>query len=1106
MVALRPRGASSETGRLGIDSTIVVLPRGDRRLSGASYLSGKTSRRRIAPLSFVISRAVASVVAALAGVFVLATAASAHENAISGVVSCVTTSTTANYSIKWTLVNSYNENETASVVNTVTNPTTGGVGSGSPASEAIGPTNESQTGTGVVIQTLPNTTTGWVTISEFGSWVPDGWTTTNSGTVEITGSCKSPSELSTTPSASAILLGGSISDSATLTDGNPTAPTGTVHFYLCGPYSSPTSCTTPNTDLGTAGVIANRATSAATTPAAVGTYCFVAIYSGDSYYTGESDNATNECFSVEHPAVTILKKTNGIAGAAGNIAAGSTVTWTYVVTNTGDTALTNETATDNQLRASAITCGSTTNVLASLAVGAAPVTCTATGTAVAGAYSNTGTVVATPPLGSNLTSTSTSSYFGASPSLSLVKTDNLNLSTYTSLNQSVKYTYTLKNTGNVTLSAPYSVTDNKIAPANVSCPTTGTIAPGASIICTGTYKITQADLDAGSVKNTATATATYGTSLVTSNQASDTIKACVTGTLSITKGDNLNPSTYNAVVQSFGYTITVTNNSNIDQTNVTVSDSPATDAALVCTVGGNSVANPDPSLASGASIICTGTHKITQADLNNGSYKDTASATSTQTPTPVTASDTIKACVTGTLSITKGDNLNPSTYNAVGQSVGYTITVTNNSNIDQTNVTVSDSPATDAALVCTVGGNSVANPDPSLASGASIICTGTHKITQADLNNGSYKDTASATSTQTPTPVTASDTIKACVTGTLSITKGDNLNPSTYNAVGQSVGYTITVTNNSNIDQTNVTVSDSPATDAALVCTVGGNSVANPDPSLASGASIICTGTHKITQADLNNGSYKDTASATSTQTPTPVTASDTIKACATGTLSITRGANLTPSTYNAVGQSVGYTITVTNNSNIDQTNVTVSDSPATDAALVCTVGGNSVANPDPSLASGASILCTGTHKITQADLNNGSYKDTASATSTQTPTPVTASDTIKACVTGTLSITKGDNLNPSTYNAVGQSVGYTITVTNNSNIDQTNVTVSDSPATDAALVCTVGGNSVANPDPSLASGASIICTGTHKITQADLNNGSYKDTASATSTQTPTP
>jgi len=91
--------------------------------------------------------------------------------------------------------------------------------------------------------------------------------------------------------------------------------------------------------------------------------------------------------------------------------------------------------------------------------------------------------------------------------------------TYDSVLDVIGYSYLVKNTGNVTLSGPVTVTDDK---AVVTCPAGG-LAPGAEMTCTAIYTITQGDIDTGSVKNTAQAHAN-GTN---SNTAEETVTADV---------------------------------------------------------------------------------------------------------------------------------------------------------------------------------------------------------------------------------------------------------------------------------------------------------------------------------------------------------------------------------------------------------------------------------------------------------------------------------------------------------------------------------------------------------------------------------------------------
>ena len=70
----------------------------------------------------------------------------------------------------------------------------------------------------------------------------------------------------------------------------------------------------------------------------------------------------------------------------------------------------------------------------------------------------------------------------------------------------ITYSYMVTNTGNVTLTS-VTVTDPMPGLSAVTCPDP-TLAPAASETCTATYTTTQADVDAGGITNTGTATGT----------------------------------------------------------------------------------------------------------------------------------------------------------------------------------------------------------------------------------------------------------------------------------------------------------------------------------------------------------------------------------------------------------------------------------------------------------------------------------------------------------------------------------------------------------------------------------------------------------------------
>src|SRR5207249_10040895 len=114
---------------------------------------------------------------------------------------------------------------------------------------------------------------------------------------------------------------------------------------------------------------------------------------------------------------------------------------------------------------------------------------------------------------------------------------------------------------------------------------------------------------------------------------------------------------------------------------------------------------------------------------------------------------------TDALTVTNSYYLNPARHDTVALFPSTTLFRSNTGNVTLHNVTVTDSPA--------LGSFSCLPATPAtLAPGASVVCTGTHTVSQADLDSGSVKDTATGKSTEAP-DAAADDTITATQTAVL---------------------------------------------------------------------------------------------------------------------------------------------------------------------------------------------------------------------------------------------------------------------------------------------------------------------------------------------------
>jgi large repetitive protein len=624
------------------------------------------------------------------------------------------------------------------------------------------------------------------------------------------------------------------------------------------------------------------------------------------------------------------------------------------------------------------------------------------------------------------------------PALTLDKT--VTETSYDAMGDILHYSYKLTNSGNVTLIAPFSVDDYQ---TTVTCPATPTsLAPLAYIDCSATYVIDQADLDAGFVTNVAMGHGYFGEDPVDSKEDSVTVNADQTPELTLDKTDDLNPAKYTTVGQVVKYTLTAKNNGNVTLHNVTVVDNPALDN-FSCTP-----AIPVASLAPGATIVCTGTHAITQGDLDAGSFADTATADSDETA-PVEAPDTVYAAQNPALTMTK--TATPITYSKVGDKITYSYLVTNSGNVTLMGpFKVVDNKAT---VTCPA--------TPSLAPGASITCTASYTIISTDLCAGKVTNKATAagggaTSNQ------ATATVNAVQTKALSLTK--TAAPTTYSQVGDKIAYSYVIKNTGNVTLTGpFSIADNKTT---VTCTQPADGALSPNETMT------CSASYTIAAADMTAGKVTNKATAAgggaiSNQATATVTASQ-CKA-----LSLTKTA--APTTYSQVGDKITYSYVIKNTGNVTLGGpFTVADDKAT---VTCPT--------TASLAPDASITCSASYTITAADMTAGKVTNTATAAgggaiSNQATATVTATQ-CKA-----LSLTK--TAAPTTYSQVGDVISYSYEVKNTGCVALSGpFTVADDKAT---VTCPA--------TASLAPGASITCTASYSITQADLDAGSVTSTATA--------
>lgn len=711
------------------------------------------------------------------------------------------------------------------------------------------------------------------------------------------------------------------------------------------------------------------------------------------------------------------------------------------------------------------------------------------------------------------------------PAMSLVK--EANTQTFT-VGHTVTYTFTAGNTGNVTLT-DVTIVDplSGLFDWSYTWPgAPGTLQPGQNVTATAKYVTTQADVDAGTVYNKASATGTPPAvpgeeppAPLPPVEDDVTIISESKPGLAIVKDVS---STTFALGQTLTYTFTVQNTGNVTLNNVTIDDPLPGLLTLIYTWPG-----ADGVLVPGQTASATATYTATQADVDRGFVNNAATSTgippvgpNPEVPAPPVTTPPSKVTVEGpvvdpAISLEKTGALSVDENTAT-----YTFVATNTGNVTLSDVTITDESLPGLSAIVYGAWPGAAGV---LAPGESITGTASYSVTQADRNAGAIVNTADTEGTapevkdpkNPEAPGTPGEKVTDTDPNVLNLTQTPAINlvktgaladvSEAASKVGDIVEYTFVATNTGNVRLTDVEINDPLA---GLTPVAIDWSTAATEGQLDPNESVTGTATYKVTQGDIDYGSVLNTATVAG-QPPVdpknpevpaePVTDEDDVIVALTPAPAIDLVKTSKLDGKAQAGDTVTYEFTGTNTGNVTLNQVVISDPlPGLGEISYSWPGTKGV------LAPGESVTATAPYTLTQADVDAGKVDNTAAIIGTPPATfdpenpdrlkphdPVTEEDTDSMPLPATPAIDLVKTGKVTAKGLVGDKVEYTFVATNTGNVTLSGVEITD-PLKGLSKLSYQWKNEAGV----LAPGESVTATASYVLTEADVKAGSVVNTA----------
>lgn len=520
--------------------------------------------------------------------------------------------------------------------------------------------------------------------------------------------------------------------------------------------------------------------------------------------------------------------------SAASARVGEIITYTYAVRNTGTVSIKGLKLSDDKLKE--IKVDKDTLVPGDTATGSA--TYTIIETDLPGPLTNVVTVTATDSTGKAMTGEASAFVdLTYSASMEIIKTAS---TTTANVGDTVTYSYTVRNTGEVTIN-DLALTDDKLGAITINA---NTLAAGQTATGTSSHIVVEGDLP-GPLTNTVTGTATDIQGQPVTNTATATVTLTYTASMSVTKVPS---STTTGVGEQVTYTYTVRNTGNVTLSGLTLSD----DKIGTITPG-------QTTLASGETTTATGTYTVLEGDLP-GPLTNTVTATATDSQNQaVTTTQTATVSLTYITKLEVAKAASTGTA-AVGSTITYNYTVKNSGTITINGLTMTDDKLGTIAL-----------DTDTVAPGATANGSATHLVVEADLP-GPLVNTVTVSGTDSQNnaaSASATATVALTYTSSISLAKTATSTSPLWIAgggakLGDDIVYTYVVSNTGTTTVSGIVVVDDKLGQVTL-----------DTNTLAAGEKATGSLTHNVVQTDMGEelkSTIVNTATSTGTSIGKPIT------------------------------------------------------------------------------------------------------------------------------------------------------------------------------------------------------------------------------------------